>query len=83
MALVVGPVGHARASAQLVGLVARHKPDIFLKKDDLEVNGKSIMGLMSLGLAKGAEITIAAQGADAQAAVEALSELVNKRFVLE
>ncbi len=74
---------HARASAQLVGLVARHKPDIFLRKDDLEVNGKSIMGVLMLAAAKGSTVTARVVGGDEAVMatmLDAVEALVNNKF---
>jgi len=74
---------HARASAQLVSLAAKNKPDLFLKKDDLEVNGKSIMGVLMLAAAKGSTVQARVVGTDEQqlvAFLDALEGLVNNRF---
>jgi phosphocarrier protein len=74
---------HARASALLVGLVAKHKPDFFLKKDDLEVNGKSIMGVLMLAAAKGSTVTARVVGQDEAALtgmLDAVEALVNNKF---
>ena len=74
---------HARASAQLVGLAAKHKPELYLKKDDLEVNGKSIMGVLMLAAAKGSTVTARVVGPDEEALkglLDALEVLVNNKF---
>lgn len=71
---------HARPAAEFVKLAATFAADVTVRKEDLEVNGKSIMGMMMLAAEHGSEITIRASGTDAQAAVEGLAELVNGRF---
>ncbi|MGH7504868.1 MAG: HPr family phosphocarrier protein [Longimicrobiales bacterium] len=71
---------HARPAAEFVKLANRYRSEIFVRKEDLEVNGKSIMGMMMLAAEFGSEITIRAQGDDATDAVESLCELVRGRF---
>jgi phosphocarrier protein HPr len=70
---------HARASAQLVALVAKHKPDFFLKREDTEVNGKSIMGVLMLAAGKGTSVTARAVGAD-EASLKTLMDAVETLF---
>lgn len=71
---------HARPAAEFVKLAGTFKSEILVSKDGLEVNGKSIMGVMMLAAEKGSQITIKARGEDAQDAVEALANLVSRRF---
>lgn len=71
---------HARPAAEFVKLAGTFSCGIMVQKDDLEVNGKSIMGMMMLAAEFGTEITIRATGDDAAAAVERLAELVTGRF---
>lgn len=71
---------HARPAAEFVKLAGTFSADIIVKKDDLEVNGKSIMGMMMLAAEYGTAITIRATGSDAPAAVERLSDLIAGRF---
>jgi len=71
---------HARAAALLVQTVAPLNADITVTKDDQTVNGKSILGLMMLAAGQGSAIEVIAQGADAQAAVDAIAELVGSKF---
>lgn len=71
---------HARPAAELVKLAAKFRCDVYVRKDDLEVNGKSIMGIMMLAAEHGSAITIRAEGQDAEAAVDALAGLVESRF---
>ena len=71
---------HARPAAEIVKLAARFKSDITIIRDDLEVNGKSIMGVMMLAAEFGSTITVTADGNDAEAAIEALRTLVAGGF---
>jgi phosphocarrier protein HPr len=71
---------HARPAAEFVKLASKFEADVWVRKQELEVNGKSIMGMMMLAAECGAEITIRASGPDAQQAVDELVALVNSRF---
>lgn len=71
---------HARPAAEFVKLAAQFSCDIWVRKDDTEVNGKSIMGVMMLAAEPGSELTIRAEGEDAEDAVEGLVALVDNRF---
>ena len=71
---------HARPSAEMVKAASRYKSDITISREDLEVNGKSIMGVMMLAAEFGATITLRATGPDADDAIDALSVLVASRF---
>lgn len=71
---------HARPAAKFVKLASRFACDVWVEKDDEEINGKSIMGLMMLAAAQGSVIRVSAEGADAEAAIEVLSKLVNSGF---
>lgn len=71
---------HARASAKFVTLAASLAAQIEVEKDGSKVCGTSIMGLMMLGAAKGDTIVISAAGDGAEAALDALAELVEARF---
>ncbi len=71
---------HARASAKMAAEASRFASDITLNKDGVAVNCKSIMGIMMLAACKGTALTLRATGDDAQAAVDALSALVNDKF---
>ena len=71
---------HARATARLVTLAQRFQSQITLAHGDRQANGKSIMGVLTLGATRGSRIRIRAEGEDALEAVEALSELIAARF---
>ncbi|MDH3298524.1 MAG: HPr family phosphocarrier protein [Gemmatimonadota bacterium] len=71
---------HARPAADIVKLTSRYASDIFLAKGDLEVNGKSIMGVMMLAAECGVVLRVSASGPDSVEAVEALVALVKTGF---
>jgi len=71
---------HARPAAEFVKLAATFRAEVMVRKEDLEVNGKSIMGMMMLAAECGSAITIRTSGSDAAAAADALAGLVNSRF---
>ncbi|MBI4408525.1 MAG: HPr family phosphocarrier protein [Gemmatimonadetes bacterium] len=71
---------HARPAAEFIRVANQFQSDIFVRKGELEVNGKSIMGVMMLAAEKGSRITIRASGDDAAAAVEELSALIEGGF---
>jgi phosphocarrier protein HPr len=71
---------HARAAVKFVQLASKFKAEIKVIKDGNDVNGKSIMGLLTLVAAFGMEIVIVAEGADAEQAVAALGALVDGGF---
>lgn len=69
---------HARPAALFVQEANKYSSEIFVEKEDKKVNAKSIMGIMSLAISTGTNITISAEGADAEQAVESLAVLVSK-----
>jgi phosphocarrier protein HPr len=71
---------HARPAAEIVKLAAKFQSEITICKDDLDVNGKSIMGVMMLAAEHGSMITFRAEGTDADQALDALETLVENRF---
>lgn len=74
----VKPGLQARQAALFVQEANRFSAEVFLKKEGRQVNAKSIMGIMSLAIAQGSEITLMAEGTDEEQAVEALTQLVEK-----
>ncbi|MFJ5964494.1 HPr family phosphocarrier protein [Bacillus sp. NPDC093026] len=68
----------ARPAALFVQEANRFGADIFLEKDGKKVNAKSIMGLMSLAISSGVTVTLIADGADEQEAIDALTEFINR-----
>lgn len=71
---------HARAAAKFVGIASGFESEIFLVKDNKNVNGKSIMGIMMLAACKGTELTVTADGSDENEAIKSLTSLINNRF---
>jgi phosphocarrier protein HPr len=71
---------HARPAAEIVKLSSRFNCDITIVRDDLEVNGKSIMGVMMLAAEYGSNILVRANGPDAEQAVNAIADLVAAKF---
>jgi phosphocarrier protein len=71
---------HARPAAEIVKISARFQSDITLVKDGMEVNGKSIMGVMMLAAECGSSLLMRAEGADAGAALDALAALITNKF---
>ncbi len=80
-AKIVNPLGmHARPASELVKLASRFKSTVEIRKDDLAVNGKSILGVMMLAAECGSSITIKTDGEDAEQAMSALLALVADGF---
>ena len=71
---------HARPAAEVVKTAAKFKSEITIMRDDLEVNGKSIMGVMMLAAEFGSTVTLRADGEDADHAVEQLAGLIAAKF---
>jgi len=71
---------HARPAAQFVKMANRFKADIMVEKDGEEVDGKSIMGLMMLAAGHGSVILVSAEGEDEDAALEAIGDLIERKF---
>ncbi len=71
---------HARPAAEIVKVSAKFQSDITLVKDGMEVNGKSIMGVMMLAAECGSSLVLRAEGADADAALDALATLIGNKF---
>jgi phosphocarrier protein HPr len=71
---------HARPASLFVKLASSFPCDIFVLRDDIEVNGKSIMGLMMLALGPGAEFIVKAEGEKSEEALNSLSILIQNNF---
>ena len=71
---------HARPAAEIVKISARFQSEITLVKDGMEVNGKSIMGVMMLAAECGSSLLMRADGDDADVALDALSTLIVNKF---
>ena len=71
---------HARASAKLTKLASSFASEIYLTRNDRRVNAKSIMGVMMLAAGLGSQVEVEATGVDEQAALEALTGLIDDKF---
>ena len=71
---------HARPAALFVEMASKYDADVTLKKDWIEVNGKSIMGVLMLAAECGSEITIRIEGKDEEEAFQALQDLLDGKF---
>ena len=79
--LIVNKKGlHARASAKFVQTVERFDADVTVTRCGETVGGRSIMGLLTLGAAQGTTITVTAEGDEAEACLDAISDLIADRF---
>ena len=81
-ATILKQVGlHARPATFLIQKANEFRSSIWIEKDERRVNAKSLLGVLSLGVAKDAIISIIAEGPDEEEAVEALCELINSDFM--
>lgn len=71
---------HLRAAGKLTQTASQYKCEVWVEKDGTEVNGKSIMGVLSLAAACGMKIVVKTRGEDAEAAMEALQKLILAKF---
>ncbi len=71
---------HARASARFVEVVEKFDAEAEVEKDGMSVSGDSIMGLLMLAASRGTEIVVRTEGAQAEALLDALADLVEDRF---
>lgn len=71
---------HARPATFFIQKANSYNCSIWVEKEDRRVNAKSLLGVLSLGIAKGMTITLLAEGADEEAALNGLSELINSGF---
>jgi len=78
---IVNKLGlHARAAAKLVKLASQFESNVHVKRQQREVNGKSIMGVMLLAAAKGTEVELIVEGADETTAMTQLRDLIQSGF---
>lgn len=79
--IIVNKLGlHARASALFVKTSSRFSSDVKLAREGVEVNGKSIMGIMMLAAAKGSTVRLTVSGADETEAFQAIGDLITNGF---
>mgnify|MGYP000693423504 FL=1 len=79
--MVQNQVGlHARPATFFIQKANEFKSSIWVEKDERRVNAKSLLGVLSLGIVKGSTITLVADGADEQEAIDTLTALINSDF---
>jgi phosphocarrier protein len=71
---------HARAAVKFVNLANRFSSSVKIEKNGTEIDGKSILGILTLAATQGSEIRLLVSGKDEEAAVRSLLELINNRF---
>lgn len=71
---------HARAAVKFVNMANRFGSSVKIVKDGQEIDGKSILGILTLAATQGSEVRLQVSGKDEKAALEALAELIDKRF---
>ena len=71
---------HARVAAKLVETANRFQAETFLEKDGVEVNGRSILGILTLYCPQGSRLTIRVEGVDAGEAITAFAGLIEAKF---
>ena len=81
VAVINNQVGlHARPAVFFIQKANEFKSSIWIEKDERRVNAKSLLGVLSLGIVKGSTITLVADGADEQEAIDTLTALINSDF---
>jgi len=79
--LIINNAGlHTRPAATIVKLAAKYKSEFFINKDGLHINGKSIIGVMTLAAEKGSELILTFEGEDEQVAAEEITNYFNRGF---
>jgi len=71
---------HARVAAKLVETASRFQSEVFLEKDGVEVDGRSILGILTLFCPYGSRFTVRTEGVDADKAMEAFARLIEDKF---
>lgn len=78
---IVNKLGlHARAASKLVNCASSFAAEIWLQRGEREINGKSIMGVLTLAAGKGTILAVRADGADENQALETIQQLIDSRF---
>jgi len=78
---IVNKLGlHARAASKLVNCASTFAAEIWMKRGEREINGKSIMGVLTLAAGKGSVLDIRAEGEDEAQAMDTIQELIENRF---
>ncbi len=71
---------HARAAARIVELAQSYESELYFSKNGVEVDGRNVLSILSLGLGPGAEVQVRIKGSDSKEMMMALMELFNNRF---
>ena len=71
---------HARAAATLVRVTGQYDAEVTIEKDGQSVNGKSILGMMTLAAAQGSTIKVTCEGHDCEAAIDAIGACIDDKF---
>ncbi len=71
---------HTRPASMLVRTASQYESDVFLRRNGYEINGKSVIGVMTLAAGKGATLTLVVEGEDEEAAADAISDLFEDGF---
>ena len=71
---------HARPAAMIVRVTNKYKAEVFVEKDEEQVNGKSIMGLMMLAAGMGSKLLVTCEGADGEKALAEIEEIIRRKF---
>ena len=71
---------HARAAAKIVALVGQYQAEFFLRKEEMEVDGSSILAILTLSCPKGTEVEARVVGDDSEVLIEAVSDLFERKF---
>lgn len=71
---------HARSAAMLVQISNKYKSKIFLERDGIQVNGKSILGILTLACPQGSSLVVRAEGVDEDKALEEIGILIENKF---
>ena len=71
---------HARAAAKIVALACQYQAEFFLRKEDIEVDGSSILAILTLSCPKGTEVEARVVGDDSEVLIEAVSDLFERKF---
>lgn len=71
---------HTRPASMLVKTASQFESEVYLRRDNYEINGKSVIGVMTLAAEQGATLTLVVEGEDEEAAAEAITELFEDGF---
>jgi phosphocarrier protein len=71
---------HTRPASMLVRTASQFESDVFLRRDGYEINGKSVIGVMTLAAGQGSTLTLVVEGEDEEAAADAISDLFEDGF---